>query len=212
MNVMNLIKRSIRFQIPLRYLLPYKVLLCGEKGAGKTTFSHKLAGKAASDTYQATPVGDFIKSRVKENKIWDQIWECGTRVIDTAGQGYDVIDRKKLFQEAKSADCILYFLNLESLKDDNKHKRCLRAMKAMIKGFENVMSKEDIKEKLIIVGTHADKIPNFELATQQWEEEETLKDLLTYAHKNRIEFGSFEATNGNKFFDALKKQIEEIKK
>lgn len=212
MNVIKHIKKSIRSQILLKYLLPYKVLLCGEKGAGKTTFAHKLAGKATSGTYQATPVGDFIKSRVKENIIWKQIWKCGTQVIDTAGQGYDVIDRKKLFQKAKSADCILYFLNLESLKDDNKHKRCLRAMRAMIKGFENVMHKEDIKGKLIIVGTHADKIYNCELAIQQWEEEETLKDLLTYTHKPRIEFGSFEASNGNKFFDALKKQIQEITK
>ena len=212
MNVIKHIKKSIRSQILLKYLLPYKVLLCGEKGAGKTTFSHKMAGKAASDTYQATPVGDFIELKAKKNNFLEPIWKCGTQVIDTAGQGYDVIDRKKLFQKAKSADCILYFINLESLKDDDKHKRCLRAMRAMIKGFENVMSKEDIKEKLIIVGTHADKIPNFELATQQWKEEETLKDLLTYAHKNRIEFGAFEASNGNKFFDALKKQIKEITK
>lgn len=208
MNVVNHIKKSIRAQILLKYLPPYKVLLCGEKGAGKTTFSHKLDGKDTSGTYQATPVGEFIKSRV----IWEKIWECGTQVIDTAGQGYDVIDRKKLFQKAKSADCILYFLNLESLKDDDKHKRCLRAMKAMIKGFENVMSKEDIKEKLIIVGTHSDKIPNCEMTIQKWQEEEMLKDLLTYAHKPRIEFGSFEASNGNKFFDALKKQIKEITK
>lgn len=56
----------------------FKVVIGGEGGVGKTTFSKRLTGKLEADEIlEMTPGVDFHSLKIKKNIISLQLWDCG---------------------------------------------------------------------------------------------------------------------------------------
>ena len=166
-----------------------KIFIYGMKAAGKTTFHTYCSTGDVVKEYCPTGTGEFEKKEVQEKTKaeWKKWITTGWRTIDSAGQDYTNKELKEIKDHIEEADRVLYFFRTDEIANMENRARVLRTIKANILQYKEVLG-----DKLILVATHTDLLPNFnkEQAACTWEKDPVLQDIMRLSRKRRIEYVS----------------------
>ena len=166
-----------------------KVFIYGMKAARKTTFHTYCATGDIIKEYCPTGTGDFQKAEIQEKtkSEWKKWITRGWSTIDSAGQDYTNRELKEIKDHIEEADSVLYFFRADEIANTENRSKVLRTIKANILKY-----KEELEDKLILVATHTDLLPNFnkKISARDWEKDPVLQNIIRLSHKHRIEYVS----------------------